>query len=221
MGVKKKLLVTGAGGFLGWNICRAALAEWEVIGVSRSRPIALDGVTTIQGDLTDFAFVKQLFATAKPDAIIHAAAEPAPNVCQEHPLETKKINVDAGVTIAGFANEYALPVAMVSTDLVFDGTKPPYSETDPVCPISVYGEQKVAAEIGMKAMHDKVAICRIPLEYGDAPPRAQSFIQPMIKALIEQSPLSLFADEMRTPSCAASTAKGLLLALSHAPTPRP
>ncbi len=35
----KKLLVTGASGFLGWNICQAAKREWDVFGTVFSHPI--------------------------------------------------------------------------------------------------------------------------------------------------------------------------------------
>ncbi|HLG40801.1 MAG TPA: hypothetical protein VI461_14075 [Chitinophagaceae bacterium] len=43
----KKLLVTGASGFLGWNICRTAKKEWEIFGSIFSRPI--EGMKALRG----------------------------------------------------------------------------------------------------------------------------------------------------------------------------
>ena len=57
----------------------------------------------------------------------------------------------------------------------------------------------------------------MPLMFGDAPPLAQSFIQPFIKAMIEGNELKLFSDEYRTPAGAINAAQGILLALDNAP----
>jgi dTDP-4-dehydrorhamnose reductase len=214
---KKKLLVTGAGGFLGWNICRAAIQEYAAIGVYRSRPVAVEGVRTEKCDITDFRALRELFLHIKPDAVIHAAAESKPDVCQEHPDITKKINVDASLAIAGLCSDREIPCAFTSSDLVFDGASPPYNEECAPSPISVYGEQKAAAEAGMRSRHGRVVICRIPLMYGDAPPLASSFIQALINAILAGKELRLFFDEFRTPLSGGSAARGLLQALNCAP----
>jgi dTDP-4-dehydrorhamnose reductase len=214
---KKKLLVTGAGGFLGWNICRAAIETHSVAGVIRSRPITLHGVRKESCDITDFKELRTLFDRTRPDAVIHAAAEPRPDVCQQQPHETRRINVDASIEIAGLCHDAGIPCVFVSSDLVFDGASPPYSEERETSPVNVYGEQKVAAEEGMRERHDRLVVCRVPLMYGDAPAGAQSFIQPFIKSIVEGVELRLFCDEFRTPACGASAARGLIQALSFAP----
>jgi dTDP-4-dehydrorhamnose reductase len=211
----KRLLVTGAGGFLGWNICRAALGRYDVIGVARRRPVVTEGVVPEQCDLTDFQSLRSLFQRVRPDAVIHAAAMPSPDVCQQHPAESRAINVDAAISIAGLCRDRDIPCAFTSSDLVFDGTAAPYDERRSPSPISVYGEQKLAAEQSMADCHDRMVICRMPLMYGDAPPLAQSFIQPFIRAIIESRALSLFFDEFRTPASGAAAARGILLALER------
>ena len=57
----KKLLVTGASGFLGWNICNIAKKDWNIYGTACSHPIEIDGVNIIKADLTDFKELKKLF----------------------------------------------------------------------------------------------------------------------------------------------------------------
>ncbi len=209
----KKLLVTGASGCLGWNLCQLAKEAWDVYGTYFSKTVEIPDVTVVKADLRDFQEIKRLFSEIGPAAVIHTAAQSSPNFCQTYPEESHSINVTASCNIAGLSADYGIPCVFTSTDLVFDGLNAPYRETDPVCPVSVYGEQKVMAEQGMRSRYPKVALCRMPLMFGVAPPTATSFIQPFIKILREGKELNLFSDEFRTPVSGVTAAKGLLLAL--------
>lgn len=209
----KKLLITGASGFLGWNLSQQAQAQWQVFGICYSGAIVIPNTTIIKIDLRDFSAVKELFAQIQPDAIIHTAAASKPNFCQTNPKESDRINVDASLNLARLCENYRIPCVFTSTDLVFDGTKSFYTETDSVSPISHYGEQKVLAERGMLEIYPKTAVCRMPLMFGNVPPTAISFIQPFIDKLKKGEDLFLFSDEFRTPVSGMTAAKGLLLAL--------
>ncbi|BAY88271.1 MULTISPECIES: SDR family oxidoreductase [unclassified Tolypothrix] len=209
----KKLLVTGASGFLGWHICQLAKPEWEVYGNYFANSLTIPGIKTLKVNLTDFQELKQIFNDIKPAAVIHTAALSQPNFCQNNPQESYAINVTASCNIAGLCADYAIPCAFTSTDLVFDGLNAPYQETDSVNPLSIYGEQKVQAEIGMLELYPHTAVCRMPLMFGMATPTAKSFIQPFIETLQAGKELSLFIDEFRTPVSGKTAAQGLLLAL--------
>lgn len=209
----KKLLVTGASGFLGWNLCQLAKQEWEIYGTYFSHPGEIPGVTLLKFDLRDFEEMKRVFQEIQPAGVIHTAAQSSPNFCQTHPDETYAINVTASCNLAGLCADYAIPCVFTSTDMVFNGLNSPYLETDPVCPVNYYGEQKVRAEVGMLERYPMTAVCRMPLMFGIVPPSATSFIQPFIKTLREGKELSLFTDEFRTPVSGKTAASGLLLAL--------
>ncbi len=217
----KRLLLTGGSGFLGWNVCRVARKElepgseipWEIHGIVHSRCVDMEGVHIRQADLSRYDELKRLFAEIQPDALIHTAAMSNANFCQQHREETWKINVDAAINMAGLCADRGIPCVFTSSDLVFDGLNPPYREDDPVCPVNAYGEQKVMAERGMADRYPAVAVCRMPLMFGDAGPVAQSFIQPMIQAMREGRELKLFTDEFRTPVSGRAAARGLMLAL--------
>jgi dTDP-4-dehydrorhamnose reductase len=209
----KKLLVTGASGFLGWNLCQLAKQEWDIYGTSFSHSVEISGITLQTVDLRNFEELKLIFHEIQPAAVIHAAAQSSPNVCQSHPEESHAINVTASCNIAGLCADYSIPCVFTSTDLVFNGLNPPYQETDPVSPVNLYGEQKVMAEEGMLERYPMTAVCRMPLMFGVAAPPAKSFMQPFIHTLREEKELSLFTDEFRTPASGTTAAQGILLAL--------
>ena len=103
-----KLLVTGASGFLGWNLCQIAAKDWDVYGVYHSRPLTIPGTTLLKADLTKTQDLQTLFQTCQPNAVIHLAAEspmilkhvlsqlPSKKVCCEL-LQTK--NADGMTTL--------------------------------------------------------------------------------------------------------------------------
>jgi dTDP-4-dehydrorhamnose reductase len=211
----KKLLVTGASGFLGWNICTVAKSQWDVVGVSLSHDILVQGISREQCDITDFTGMDSLFDRIRPDAVIHTAALSDPNYCETHAPESWRINVDASEHIAELCKIYGCRCAFISTDLVFDGNTPPYSEQNPVGPVSEYGRQKVEAEARMNRAYQAMLICRMPLMFGDHPGPAKSFIQPMIDSFLKGTEMSLFCDEFRTPVSGMDAAWGILSLLEN------
>jgi dTDP-4-dehydrorhamnose reductase len=211
----QKLLLTGASGFLGWHLCQVAQADWEVYGTFHSRAVHIPGVQLLSVDLTDFDAVQQLVQTVQPDAIIHAAALSSPNACESDPHASYQINVVASCNLAGLSADAGIPCVFISSEQVFDGSKPPYREADPVCPINRYGEHKVAAEVGMQERCPSVMICRMPLMFGAAP-TAKSFLQPWIETLRNGGSISLFTDEIRNPVSGYAAAQGILIALEQA-----
>ncbi|MBI5674446.1 MAG: NAD(P)-dependent oxidoreductase [Nitrospirae bacterium] len=210
---KKRLLVTGASGFLGWNLCQEAKDKWDIYGTVYSHPIEIEQVKIIRIDLTDYDSLKKMFHEVRPDAVIHTAAASNPNYCQTHRTESEKINLDASIYTAGLCADHKIPCVFTSTDSVFNGLTPPYKEDAPVSPINIYGEQKACAEEGMLKRYPKTAVCRMPLMFGLPSPASASFIQPMIKAMREGGELKLFTDEYRTPVSGKTASQGLLLAL--------
>ena len=211
----KKLLVTGASGFLGWNLCHQAQEQWNVYGTYFNHEVSIPGTTLYQTDLTDFAALDQLFKQVEPDAVIHTAAASKPNFCQTNRDESFAINVKAAVNIARLCRERLIPLAFTSTDLVFDGQNSLYKETAPVCPINFYGEQKVTAERKMAEIYPAIAICRMPLMFGKPSPVSPSFLQGMVNNLTTGKEINLFTDEFRTPASATSASQGLLLAIEQ------
>ena len=114
----KKLLVTGASGFLGWNLCQHAAQNWQVYGTYFSQKIEIPKISLFKVDLRKYQEIAKLFQTIKPDAVIHAAAASKPTFCETYPEESYQINVEASLNIARLCYEYKIHCAFTSTDLV-------------------------------------------------------------------------------------------------------
>lgn len=206
----KRLMVTGASGFLGWNLCSAAKDGWQVTGICKSHIIPVSPITALSLDLCDFIGVEKLFKTIRPDAVVHAAAAADPNFCQRHPDRTRQINVDAPEHIAGICSEYGAACVFISSDLVFDGKNPPYSEESPANPTGMYGEQKTEAEKRIRKVNQDALICRMPLMFGDAPSHVRNHCTGLIDNIIQGNETGLFIDEFRSMVSGYDAAKGIL-----------
>ena len=128
--------ITGANGLIGNYLVQTApkfAPHWRVRALTRD-----------QLDLLDFAAVRREFQKDQPQLIIHCAAVSTIADAQSNPDLARRVNVDVTALLAGLAAE--IPFVFFSSDLVFDGRKGNYVETDAVNPIHVYGETKAAAE---------------------------------------------------------------------------
>jgi NADH dehydrogenase len=129
-GVVVKLFVTGGAGFLGRWICATALeGGHELVVMSRhpERVIGLpEGVTVVEGELTDAEQLTRVIGEARPDTVIHAAA-----VVTDDDPRLQPVNV--GGTEALIGSMQALGgsprLTHISTFAVEDIPPTPYSES--------------------------------------------------------------------------------------------
>lgn len=211
-----RLLVTGASGFVGWNLCREARIGWEVFGLVHQAEDAPPGVTAVRADLRDGGRLPRLLDECAPAAVVHLAAVADTGACQRDPEETYPLNVAVPARLARLCAERGLPFAFASTDLVFAGTKAPYAETAPPDPVCLYGQQKALAEELVLAAHPGALVCRLPLMFGPPSPRSGAFLAAFLRGLKAGLPQKLFTDEYRTPADVRCVSKGILALLGKA-----
>src|SRR5437588_11220069 len=117
-----RILVTGAAGMLGTDVCAAAAAAGhDVVALSRA-----------QLDITDREAVLRAVADARPDAVINCAAYTNVDGAESDAAGARAVNGDAAGYVAAAAAGPGAWVIHVSTDYVFDGqAREPYVESDP------------------------------------------------------------------------------------------
>lgn len=133
-----RVLITGAGGQVGRELVAAfeANGHHEVVGLDRA---ALD--------VADRDAVLSAVTSLRPDAVVHPAAWTAVDACEADPQRAFAVNTLGTRHVADAARRVGATVTYVSTDYVFDGTKPaPYLEWDDPAPRSVYGRSKLGGE---------------------------------------------------------------------------
>ncbi|MCX6894425.1 MAG: SDR family oxidoreductase [Verrucomicrobia bacterium] len=196
--MKPVVWITGAGGLIGNYLVQTAAqfaSQFQVVGLTRA-----------QLDLTDYAAVRAEFQHQQPQLVIHCAAMSRSPDCQRDPVLARKLNTEVPSQLAGIALK--VPFVFFSTDLVFDGQKGNYVETDAVNSISVYGETKAIAE-DIVSRHPYHLIIRTALNAGVSPPGDRGFDEQLRLIWKRGEAAKLFTDEFRCPIPAAATARAV------------
>jgi dTDP-4-dehydrorhamnose reductase len=187
--------ITGAQGLIGSAIVSNCPRNYRGRGLARS-----------DVDLTDHQAVAALFNREKPTALIHCAAISRNPVCDAHPDLARKVNTGVTEHLAGLGAE--IPFIFFSTDLVFDGNRGNYVESDPPNPLSVYAETKVVAEEFVSS-NPRHTVVRTSLNGGISSTRDRGFNEEMQRAWRDGRTLTLFTDEFRCPIAAVITARAI------------
>lgn len=156
-------------------------------------------------DLLDFVAVEREFTKDKPQMIIHCAAMTVVAEAQKNPDLARRVNVGVTEFLAGLAAE--IPLVFFSTDLVFDGRKGNYNESDATNPLHVYGQTKVAAE-NIVLKNPRHLVVRTSLNGGASLTGNRSFNEQLRRSMQQAGQgMTLFTDEFRCPIPAVETAR--------------
>lgn len=176
-----KVAVVGASGLLGRALVNelARKPGWQIVATAFSRP----GPTTVALDIRDARAVEQFVEAEAPDALVIAAAERRPDVCEHDPALARALNVDAVRTLAAAANRCGAWTLSISTDYVFDGSHPPYQHDSTPSPINAYGHSKLEGERALIETAGLGCVLRLPLLYGPIVSWAESAVTSLVPAI--------------------------------------
>lgn len=194
----KSAWVTGANGLIGNYIARTAPqfgAQWRLRALTRA-----------QFDLLDFRSLRRAFKTDQPELIIHCAGVSSVAEAQKNPALAKQVNIEVTQVLAELASN--IHFIFFSTDLVFDGRKGNYIESDTASPLHFYGETKVAAEqIVLK--NPRHLVLRTSINGGISIAGNRGFNEQLWQTLESGRGMKLFTDEFRCPIFAGETARAV------------
>jgi len=198
-----RILVTGAAGLLGTDI----VFELEKQNHSCIRTRLSDGEGFVAADITTEEGTEKL-AALEWDGIIHTAAWRDPDTCEKDQAFAEKINVAATRRLAEAASSKGAWILYISTDYVFNGKNPPYSEDDAPCPVNCYGRTKLAGEKATISACRESAVLRIPFLYGwRAGLEKSALLTSTLKALDSKSEVEMDDTVVRYPTYTADVAK--------------
>ncbi len=162
------LVVTGGCGFIGSNFIRQVLAsrpDWRITNVDKltyaGNPASLSDVSGnpnykfFKADICDRALMAEIFA-AKPDAVVHFAAESHVDRSIEGPEIFVQTNVMGTQVLLEVARKAKIGRFLhVSTDEVYGSLGPTglFSETTPLSPNSPYSASKTGSDLLVNAYH--------------------------------------------------------------------
>ena len=203
--MSRRIVVAGAGGRLGTALVR----EWKSAG---------EDVLGFNRQELDLSRPDQLRAVLQPlefGVLVNCAAQTNVDRCETHPDEATQINAHAVRTLAEICAAKSIRCIHISTDYVFDGTKrTPYTEEDPVIPISKYGESKRAGEIALLDVSPKNLAVRVAWVFG---PDRPSFLDQMIERALKEERVNAVADKVAVPTYSLDAAVLLRPLLFDAP----
>lgn len=193
-----RILLFGGTGQVGSELLRR---PWPV-------PVRIDAPGR---DTADFAHpepVAKTVATARADLVINAAAYTAVDKAESEPGTANAVNALTPGAIARAAAEVGIPLIHLSTDYVFDGSKPsPYVEGDAIGPLSVYGTTKAAGEAAVGAAAGRHAILRTSWVYSA---HGGNFVKTMLRLGRERPVLRIVDDQHGAPTAASDIADAVM-----------
>jgi GDP-4-dehydro-6-deoxy-D-mannose reductase len=160
-----RILVTGAGGFVGSHLTNnLVLANHEVVAASRQPFDSPSANAVFAFDVADPEAVRKAVAEVLPDAVIHLAAQASVRRSWDDPVETYSSNViGASNLFEALRPQSGTRVLLVGSAQVYgdavEGTRGrPLTERDPLRPRSPYGVSKVAQELVGQLYHRELGM---------------------------------------------------------------
>ncbi|MCL0056435.1 dTDP-4-dehydrorhamnose reductase [Dehalococcoidia bacterium] len=196
-----RVLITGANGQLGTDLCRV-LPYIEVI------PLAHADV-----EITDMNSVKAAFIRDRPDVVINTAAYVRVDDSETEQDKAFSVNALGARNVAVVTQEIGAKLVHISTDYVFGGESEPratpYTEFDVPVPLNLYGKSKLAGENLVRHLCPRHFIIRSSGLFGvaGASGKGGNFVETMLRLAKEREELKVVNDQVFSPTYTNDLAK--------------
>lgn len=185
--MRRKILLTGKSGQVGFELAKILPALGEVIAPDRR-----------EMDLQSSDSTRRMIRDVRPEVIVNAAAYTDVSKAEIEKDKARAINADAPEIMAEEGKKIGSVLLHYSTDYVFDGTKTcPYDEEDEPNPINVYGETKLAGEHAVQHTGVPYLIFRTAWVYGM---KGRNFLTTVLQLATEREELTVVRDQIGAPT---------------------
>lgn len=183
-----KILVTGASGQLGYDVCLEL----------KRRGINCLGTNSANMDITNGEVVKSVITAYHPDAVIHCAAYTAVERAEDEPDLAFSVNEQGTRNIAEVCRKTSAKLLYISTDYVFSGEgTQPYEVDDATGPLNIYGKSKLAGEQAVKEILEAHFIVRTSWVFGL---HGNNFVKTMLRLSETHSTVQVVNDQIGSPT---------------------
>jgi dTDP-4-dehydrorhamnose reductase len=192
-----KVLITGAGGQLGWELTRSAPAGSCVYALTKDK---LDVTNSVQ--------VESCVRELRPQIVINAAAFTSVDLAEAQPEQAYAVNAIGAENLARVTAAEGLRLVHISTDFIFNGLKStPYLPSDTAEPLSVYGASKLDGERRvLRIAANGGLVVRTSWVYSV---HGRNFVKAILGLLEKRPTLDVVADQIGTPTWARGLAEAL------------
>lgn len=194
-----KVLVTGAKGMLGNDICQVLKASHQVVATDVE-----------EMDIRDYALVFEILHAGKPDLVVHLAGITDMDTCEKDPDLAYSANTLGTKNVALACQRVKARMLYLSTLAVFDGTKcEPYTEFDRPNPQSHYGKSKYQGELLVRDFLQRFYVVRTGWLFGgDRSDRG--FVSRTIHLARQSTELKLVDDRFGSPTYTRDLSLGIM-----------
>jgi dTDP-4-dehydrorhamnose reductase len=197
------LLICGASGVVGYNAFAYFQRRYpgRVIGVRPPQTFRLTGPGVVALDTEDGAGMRRIFDEHGFGSVLNGTGNCALKSCELDPDMARRTNVVSAGHVAAAAREFGCRLIHLSSDLVYSGTRGGnHVETDPVDPVTVYGDSMAEGEKVVRDAHPDAAVLRISLPMGPSFNGHAGAIDWIQSRFRHGRPATLYFDEVRSPT---------------------
>ena len=128
-----------------------------------------------------------------PDLVVNCAALSTGGACRADPAGAFALNALWPARLGDACARQRVPLIHLSTDLVWSGATPPYRESSPAVPLSLYGWTKLLGDILLLRRYPEALVARTSVVFGPSSSKASTFSE---AALAGEVP-AFFTDSWR------------------------
>ena len=188
-----RVAIVGANGQLAYDLMPALGAAGHfAVGLSHEQIEVVDGES-----------VGAALNASGPDLVVNTSAYHRVDEAEDNPDQAFRVNTAGVRNLALACRDLDVPLLHLSTDYVFSGTKAsPYTESEAVDPINIYGVSKAAGEMVLRYVWPRHFIVRTSGLYGVAGSAGKggNFVETMLRLARDGSPIKVVNDQRLTPT---------------------